>query len=86
MPTIDVYAPEGAFDDPHELARRLAGAMMLHQNEQALAAHGKLGHFYDGKCLAVRYFFNYELPKTTAQFDLLDNEDPTTADLNESWF
>ena len=29
MPMIDVYAPEGAFDDPHELARRLAGAVIV---------------------------------------------------------
>jgi hypothetical protein len=39
-----------------------------------------MGHFYDGKCLAVRYFFNYKLSKTTAQFDLLDNEGRTTVD------
>jgi phenylpyruvate tautomerase PptA (4-oxalocrotonate tautomerase family) len=28
MPMIDVYAPEGAFEDKHELARRLAAAVM----------------------------------------------------------
>src|SRR5882757_1221279 len=28
MPMIDVYAPAGAFDDKHELARRLAAALM----------------------------------------------------------
>jgi phenylpyruvate tautomerase PptA (4-oxalocrotonate tautomerase family) len=28
MPMIDVYAPAGAFDDRHELARRLAAAVM----------------------------------------------------------
>jgi phenylpyruvate tautomerase PptA (4-oxalocrotonate tautomerase family) len=28
MPMIDVYAPAGAFDDKHELARRLATAVM----------------------------------------------------------
>jgi phenylpyruvate tautomerase PptA (4-oxalocrotonate tautomerase family) len=28
MPMIDVYAPAGAFEDKHELARRLAGALM----------------------------------------------------------
>ena len=29
MPMIDVYAPEGAFEDKHLLARHLAGALML---------------------------------------------------------
>jgi phenylpyruvate tautomerase PptA (4-oxalocrotonate tautomerase family) len=28
MPMIDVYAPEGAFEDKHTLARRLAAAVM----------------------------------------------------------
>ena len=28
MPMIDVYAPEGAFEDNHELARRLAAELM----------------------------------------------------------
>jgi phenylpyruvate tautomerase PptA (4-oxalocrotonate tautomerase family) len=28
MPMIDVYAPAGAFENKHELARRLAGALM----------------------------------------------------------
>ena len=52
----------------------------------ALAAHGKAGDFYDGKRLAARYFFRYELPKTSAQFDLLDSGDRTTTDLDENWF
>jgi Acetyl-CoA dehydrogenase C-terminal like len=54
--------------------------------QQAVAAHGKTGDFYDGKRLAARYFFRYELPKTTAQFDLLDSSDRTTIDLDENWF
>jgi hypothetical protein len=54
--------------------------------QQALAAHGKTGDFYDGKRLATRYFFHHELPKTTAQFDLLDSGDRTTIDLDENWF
>jgi alkylation response protein AidB-like acyl-CoA dehydrogenase len=54
--------------------------------EQALAAHGKAGDFYDGKRLAAQYFFHYELPKTTTQFDLLESGDRTTADLDENWF
>ncbi|HEY2502692.1 MAG TPA: hypothetical protein VGI68_15080 [Mycobacterium sp.] len=28
MPMIDVYAPAGAFEDKHELARSLAAAVM----------------------------------------------------------
>ena len=28
MPMIDVYAPTGAFEDKHDVARRLAGALM----------------------------------------------------------
>ena len=28
MPMIDVYAPAGAFEDKHDLARRLAAAVM----------------------------------------------------------
>jgi hypothetical protein len=54
--------------------------------QQALAAQGKAGDFYDGKRLAARYFFHYELPKTTTQFDLLDSGDRTTVDLDENWF
>jgi alkylation response protein AidB-like acyl-CoA dehydrogenase len=54
--------------------------------QQALAAHGKEGDFYDGKRLATRYFFHYELPKTTSQFDLLDSGDRTITDLDENWF
>ncbi len=53
--------------------------------EQVLAAYGKTGDFYDGKRLAARYFFRYELPKTAAQFDLLDSGDRTTTDLDENW-
>lgn len=54
--------------------------------QQAMAAQAKAGDFYDGKRLAARYFFRYELPKTAAQFDLLDSGDRTTTDLDENWF
>ena len=53
---------------------------------QAVAAHGKDEDFYAGKRLAARYFFHYELPKTTVQFDLLDSGDQTTTELDENWF
>ncbi len=51
-----------------------------------VAGHGKDGDFYEGKRLAARYFFHYELPKTTAQFDLLDSGDRTTTDLDSNCF
>lgn len=54
--------------------------------EQALAADGKPGNFYDGKRAAARYFFTYELPKTAAQFDLLASLDRSLIDLSEKWF
>jgi hypothetical protein len=54
--------------------------------QQAVAADGETGDFYDGKRLAAQYFFHYELPKTAAQFDLLDSGDRTTIDLYENWF
>ncbi|MBQ0895419.1 acyl-CoA dehydrogenase [Micromonospora sp. U56] len=42
--------------------------------------------FYAGKRQAAGYFFRYELPRTAAQFDLLDSLDRTTSDMQESWF
>jgi butyryl-CoA dehydrogenase len=51
--------------------------------EQAIAADGKEGAFYDGKRLAARYFFSYELPRTGPLFDLLDSRDTLLADLND---
>jgi len=53
---------------------------------QALAAHGKAGDFYDGKRQACRYFFRWELPRTGAQFDLLDSLDDTTLAMRDAWF
>ncbi|MCU1482541.1 MAG: acyl-CoA dehydrogenase [Subtercola sp.] len=54
--------------------------------EQWLAAATKEGDFYDGKRQAARYFFRFELPKTTAQFALLASLDRTTLDTSNSWF
>ncbi len=53
---------------------------------QALAAHGKVGEFYDGKRQACRYFFRWELPRTTPQFALLDSLDDTTLAMRDAWF
>lgn len=54
--------------------------------EQALAAHGRAGDFFDGKRVAARYFFRYELPKTAPQLDLLESLDRTTLEMRDSWF
>ncbi|MCX4092387.1 acyl-CoA dehydrogenase [Nocardia sp. alder85J] len=50
--------------------------------EQARAAHGRTGPFYDGKRAAARYFFTYELPTVDAQFDLLTSGDTQLLDLD----
>ncbi len=52
--------------------------------DQLRAIGDKEGAFYDGKRVAARYFFRYELPKTGPQFDLLENLDRTTLDLDTS--
>ncbi|CAO5237281.1 acyl-CoA dehydrogenase [Frankia sp. AgKG'84/4] len=54
--------------------------------EQALAARGKDGAFYDGKRAAARYFFRWELPRTGPQLDLLADQDRTTLDTDPAWF
>jgi butyryl-CoA dehydrogenase len=54
--------------------------------EQARAAHGKAGDFYDGKRQACRYFFRWELPRTGPQFALLDSIDDTTLAMRDAWF
>jgi butyryl-CoA dehydrogenase len=54
--------------------------------EQAIATIGKSGDFYDGKRQTAHFFFAYELPKTTSQFDLLEALDSTTLKMKEGWF
>ena len=54
--------------------------------QQVIAAHGCSGDFYDGKRQVARYFFNYELPKTTPQLDLLASFDRTTLEMRDGWF
>jgi alkylation response protein AidB-like acyl-CoA dehydrogenase len=54
--------------------------------EQFLAADGHAGDFYDGKRQAVRYFFRYELPRTTPQVQLLEAMDRTTLEMRPGWF
>ncbi len=54
--------------------------------EQALAAQGCNGDFYEGKRSAARYFFLWELPKVDAQLDLLASLDRTTLDMQDAYF
>lgn len=54
--------------------------------QQAVAAHGREGDFYDGKRQAARFFFRYELPKTAPQLDLLESLDRTTVEMRDAWF
>jgi butyryl-CoA dehydrogenase len=54
--------------------------------EQATAAHGRSGDFYDGKRQACRWFFRWELPRTAAQFALLESLDDTTLAMRDAWF
>ena len=54
--------------------------------EQLLAACSHSGDFYDGKRQAARYFFRYELPRTTPQLQLLESLDRTTLEMRPDWF
>ncbi|RPI13920.1 MAG: acyl-CoA dehydrogenase [Lysobacterales bacterium] len=54
--------------------------------EQALAAQGRTGDFYDGKRQAARYFFRWELPRTGPQIALLDALDDTTLAMRDAWY
>lgn len=52
--------------------------------EQCIAASGKSGAFYDGKRVAGRYFFAYELPRIGPQLDLLGTRDTLLLDVDEA--
>lgn len=54
--------------------------------EQFLATDGHTGDFYDGKRQAARYFFRYELPRTSPQLELLESVDRTTLEMLPGWF
>jgi butyryl-CoA dehydrogenase len=54
--------------------------------EQLLAAGSGTGSFYAGKRQAARYFFQFELPRTGPQFDLLASLDTTTLEMRPDWF
>ena len=53
--------------------------------EQALACEGSTDTFHEGKRAAARYFWRWELPRTRAQFDLLESLDRTVLDTDETW-
>src|SRR5699024_1434607 len=42
--------------------------------------------FTQGKCMAMRYFFAYELPKAANWLDLLLNDDSTVLAMQPDWF
>jgi len=80
-----------------ESARRLANASIYLETfghvvaawiwlEQALTAGDGAGAFYDGKRQACRWFFRCELPRTAAQFELLDSVDDTTLEMRDEWY
>ena len=80
-----------------EPARRLANAAIYLEAfghvvaawiwlEQAIAAGGRAGEFYDGKRQACRWFYRCELPRTGAQFELLDRVDDTTLTMRDEWY
>jgi alkylation response protein AidB-like acyl-CoA dehydrogenase len=48
--------------------------------QQALAADGREGSFYDGKRAAARYFWRWELPRVHHRFELLESLDRTVLD------
>jgi butyryl-CoA dehydrogenase len=54
--------------------------------EQFLACTGRHGDFYDGKRQAARFFFAHELPKTAAQFALVEQGDRAALDMDPAWF
>jgi hypothetical protein len=55
--------------------------------QRALAkTQGGEADFYQGKLQACQYFYRYELPKTTAQHELLRALDPTCLEMHDAWF
>jgi butyryl-CoA dehydrogenase len=55
-----------------------------HALRTAPAAHDV--DFYRGKISACRYFFRYELPRSTSSFDLVASLDDTCLAMRESEF
>jgi acetyl-CoA dehydrogenase-like protein len=55
-------------------------------HEQLVAVADNAGDFYDGKRAAARYFYAFELPKVSAQLDLLARLERTTPEMQPAWF
>jgi hypothetical protein len=60
---------------------------------QALTAVDRLGsasaedrEFYQGKLQTCAYFFRWELPRTRHWFEILNNLDATTLEMQDAWF
>jgi len=53
--------------------------------EQLIAVGDKSGVFYDGKRIAARFFFSFELPLIQPKIDLLLTMDTLLVDMDESW-
>ncbi|QKW07855.1 acyl-CoA dehydrogenase [Streptomyces sp. NA04227] len=54
--------------------------------EQLLATGESEGGFYEGKRAACRFFFRHELPRTDAQFALLESLDRTAVEVSDEAF
>lgn len=52
--------------------------------QQLMAAHGKIGDFYDGKRVAGHYFLTHVLPEIGPTLDLLESGDRTLLDIDPS--
>ena len=94
---LDGWSRRRALQAVAEPARRLANAAIYLEAfghvvaawiwlEQALVAGGRPGAFYDGKRQACRWFYRCELPRTAAQFELLDRLDDTTLMMRDEWY
>lgn len=68
----------------------VVGWMWLRQANAAARAlpqaRGSDPDFYRGKLHAARFFARYELPKVRTWAELLASADPTTLEMQESWF
>jgi butyryl-CoA dehydrogenase len=52
----------------------------------ALAAAAAPEPMKQGKLSAMRYFFDYELPRTTAWLTVVSSRNPTCRTMQEDWF
>jgi len=54
--------------------------------EQLMAIGDQAGDFYDGKRVAARYFFSYELPLAMTALSTMASVGPLLLDLDQRWF